>query len=133
MTAKKSLRLLMLLVVCLTSAATGHSEPNTVTTQSSTKKGDGILDSIRKIPQRKRMPSRNFLEIHYENGMLTLESETMDGCFSLEIAGEENSVYEVIPSMEIGESVSIDLELGQYSITATDVNGMQFAGEMCVY
>jgi len=79
------------------------------------------------------MPSRNFLEIYYENGMLTLDSETMDGSFSLEIAGDENSVYEVIPSMEIGESVSIDLELGQYNVTATDVNGMQFAGDMIVY
>jgi len=126
--------LLLLPAVCLASSFSGFSGENQPKKQETpTQKGDGILLLVYKSSNRKRMPSRNFLEIYYENGMLTLESETADGSFSLEIAGDENSVYEVIPSIETGESVSIDLELGQYSVTATDINGMQFAGEMCVY
>jgi len=125
---------LLLLTVCLTSALSGFSEEKRPPkTESPTKNGEGILLLVYKSSNKKRMPSRNFLEIRYDDGLLTLESETMDGSFSLEIAGDENSVYEVIPSMEIGESVSIDLELGQYSVTATDINGMQFASDMIVY
>lgn len=132
----KTTKIKLMLATILLSALPVFSEdqsPSKSKDESQTTNGCGILETLHKFRDRKRIPSRNRLELIYENGMLTLESETVEGCFSLEIASEDTNVYEYIPGMEIGESVAISLDLGTYSVTASNPDGLEFAGEMIVY
>ena len=92
--------------------------------------GDAILTEEGKDPLRKRMPSRNYLEVIYSNGVLSLHSETYEGVFSLQFDSSRSVETYVVPFINVGESVAIELESGIYKVTAEGEGGIVLSGMM---
>ena len=74
------------------------------------------------------MPSRDYLEVVYADGFLTLFSYFYDGEFSLKFDNCETSESYEIPCIEVGGSVSIDIMSGTYSVIAEDSDGRILSG-----
>lgn len=110
--------------------AEGSSTP---TTALPTQSGGGILDSLKIPSDRKRMPARNFLEVYYENGLLSLNSETVQGTFSLEIVSNETRQTYEIPNCNVGDSILLYLNEGEYEVTAMGTDDLIFTGIICIY
>lgn len=120
-------------IVCLMSVLSATAEDRQTTkTESPTKSGEGILYSLEYNTDRKRMPSRDVLELYYDGEILAVESPTLEGMFSLQFSNEENGAMEYIPSVFVGETVCIDLDCGSYLITALSVSGVEYYGYLIV-
>lgn len=91
-----------------------------------------MLDLQYKSPKTKRAPSRNFLEIVCSDGTVTLLSETYNGEFSLSFENCESGESYEIPSIYVGESVSFELNVGEYQVDAVSEDGTVLSGVMDV-
>lgn len=121
-------KLLLTLITCVLSIGfTLHSE-NPPTTGGCISirgiKGDSI---------RKRLPSNFVLEITYENGMVSVWSNTEEEVFNLTFENSESGVVEVIPSIEVGECIPLDLEIGEYEVSLQLLDGSICSGTMVIY
>ncbi len=123
----------MLMLGLMTSVLVGFSEQTPTQNHATSKKGDSILIAQSKDLDRKRMPSRNFLEIYYEEGVLSLQSQTLEGEFSMQFSNNETGDFEYVPVISVGECVPIDPDYGSYSVSAVSSTGMELSGEMSVY
>ncbi|MDE5997841.1 MAG: hypothetical protein K2G77_06495 [Muribaculaceae bacterium] len=95
--------------------------------------GDAILTTKEEDPLRKRMPSRNIMQLIYFDGMLTLTSDYFEGVFSLSFVNyETDDTYEV-PSIQVGQSAPLELEYGEYQVNAIGEDGSHLSGFMEVY
>lgn len=75
----------LLLIVCLSSVSYGYSEGKEAPkTQSPTKSGVGLLKTLGSSSDKKRLPSQNIVELYYENGILTMTSQTQERIFSMQ-------------------------------------------------
>lgn len=92
--------------------------------------GDAILTQQEGRPTRKRMPSRNHLDVVYENGILSLLSESYEGEFSLRFESCFSGESYEIPSISVGESVMFELGFGEYEIIAEGEDGLILSGFM---
>lgn len=133
MTREKFQKVLLMLILLMASAIRGFGEEQSQPQQgSSQKNGDGILDRLHSDSQRKRMPSRNFLLLNYENGQLSLQSETIEGVFSLEFVNSDTSQIYVVSSIAVGNYCAIDMEVGNYAVTAIDYSDCAYSGKMTI-
>lgn len=128
----KARKLLLLVVMCLTTFLTGFGEPEKPKEKKDTtpKTGTGILRLVSRDSGKKRLPSKNFLDLYYEDGVLTLESTTTDGEFSIDLINLATSQTEYIPAISTGESICVDLDCGIYDITAESNGSATYAGQM---
>ena len=134
MSSIKNLRKNMLLILFLITAVAGYSESPTHDDSGKKDNDNGVLISVSKYSQRKRMPSKQlYLEVIYEEGILTLDSGSIEGSFSLEFLSEESNVAAIVPFIKTGESVSLCLDANRYTVKALAANGMEFVGELVVY
>lgn len=92
--------------------------------------GDAILTQQEGRPTRKRMPSRNHLDVVYENGILTLLSESYEGEFSLCFENCTSGENYEIPFISVGESVMFELSFGEYEVCAKGEDGLILSGFM---
>lgn len=133
MTRKQIQKILLLLILFMASAVSGFGEDQSQPQQgSSGNSGDGILDRLHSDSMRKRMPSRNFLLLNYENGLLSLQSETTEGVFSLELVNSDTSQTYTISSIAVGDCYAIDLEIGYYEVAATDSYDCAYSGNLTI-
>lgn len=95
--------------------------------------GDALLTQQVTNPLRKRMPSRNYLEVTYENGVLSLSSESYEGDFSLTFINIEAGESYEVSSIFVGEAISVDLLCGEYEVLAIGPDGLVFSGFMQVF
>ncbi|MDE6650370.1 MAG: hypothetical protein K2K45_10625 [Muribaculaceae bacterium] len=95
--------------------------------------GDAILTEEGKDPLRKRMPSRNYLEVIYSNGVISLLSETYEGVFSLQFDSSKSRETYAVPFINVGESAALELESGTYKVTAEGEGGIVLSGTMEVF
>lgn len=135
----KTKKILLLLVAFLSTALVGFSEPpkqqnppSNTSSEKTDKSGISVLRLVRYGSAGKRAPSRNSIELYYENGVLTVLSSTMEGEISITLTNNEN--LETIPAEGIllGESVFINLDYGSYYVIAEDSNNNTFTGEMLI-
>lgn len=133
MTAKAIKNFLLVLTLCLTSVPMGFSESKDPPKQSKSKNGHGVLNSIARDTNRKRMPSNNILEIILEDGVLTIESDSQEGEFNVVFENEVTSQTYEVSLISVGEGLSITMDSGFYLVTANKTDGTSFSGEMEVY
>lgn len=90
--------------------------------------GDAILLELYEDSFRKRMPSRNFLQLSYSDGLLSLASYTYEGEFTIQLDNVETGETVVIPSIFVGESINIELPCGIYNVSLTGSDSLSFYG-----
>ncbi|MDE6549641.1 MAG: hypothetical protein K2L22_11655 [Muribaculaceae bacterium] len=95
--------------------------------------GDALLTQQVTNPLRKRMPSRDYLEVMYENGVLSLSSNSYEGNFSLSFINIESGESHEVPSIFVGETISIFLPCGEYEVSAMGSDGLVLHGFMQVF
>ena len=95
--------------------------------------GKAVLSLHKKDPDIKRMPSRNHLDVVYENGMITLLSESYEGDFSLSFINVESGESYEVSSIFVGETISIFLPCGEYEVSAMGPDGLVLSGFMQVF
>ena len=127
----KIFKKLTVTVAIIATAFSVLAEPSKTTNT----KGNGsvVLDMQSHYPKTKRIPSNNFLEIVYEYGTLTLDSNCYEGKFSLSFENYETGATTEIPSIHVGECVPVILEIGEYQLTAVAEDGTELIGFMQVY
>ena len=125
---KKSIRSIFIGLTVMTAfpvmAASDNSTPGN---------GDAILTTEVEDPFRKRMPSKMCLYLTYTYGRISITSDFYDGEFALSLEKYETGVTYEISSIHVGESVTFDLEYGEYQVTAVAHDGIVLAGFMQVY
>ncbi|WP_289772965.1 hypothetical protein [uncultured Duncaniella sp.] len=110
----------------------GMAQTNTASHDTSTYTGRSILRLVSKGTDRKRLPSNNYIEILYTGGNIILKSGSEEILFELMFENCLTGNIEIIPSIENGESVPVELETGQYELTAKKLDGNIFYGIMVV-
>lgn len=128
MTKQVFQKFIILVVLCLTSVTIGYSETGNQPNHQKTKDGIGRLDKLTTNPTRKRMPTHDFIDCHYENGLLTLTSEMNISQLSLEIVAIESFQSYTIPTISIDEPFEIDLDYGDYEVIASLENNTTYRG-----
>ena len=120
--------LLMLLLIMISLSARSDDNSNQSTNKHSN--GTAILN-IQVDEQRiKRMPCKYVLEIQYSDGVLSLFSNYYEGEFSLTLNNIETGESYEIPLLAVGESICIDLEVGEYHVSAVNSMSLLFEGIM---
>lgn len=94
---------------------------------------DIIILRPRKPVGRPNAPSLISIECRCHDGILTLTSNCYEGEFSLSFENYETGATYEIPSIQIGESVPLSLEIGEYQLTAVGEDGTELIGFMQVY
>ena len=122
-------RIVLMLTIMLTSLS-AFADSGTSQKSNPPASGRAVLDLVRKDPDIKRMPSRNHLDVVYENGILTLLSESYEGEFSLCFENCTSGENYEIPSISVGESVMFELGFGEYEIIAEGEDGLILSGFM---
>ena len=95
--------------------------------------GDAILTKQEEDPFRKRMPSKMNLHLVYENERVSIFSTYYENEFSLRFENYETGATYEIPSIQIGESAPLALEIGEYQLTAVAEDGTELIGFMQIY
>lgn len=95
--------------------------------------GNGVLNLQVHHPKGKRMPSINVMEVEYYDGVITLSSNYCEGEFSLSFTNTDSGESNMLPSIQVGQSVALELEYGEYEVTAVGCDGTMLAGFMQVY
>lgn len=126
MTKQTFQKFILAFILSMTTFASGFCNPQNQPQADHQKYGDGRLEKVHESPYRKRMPCRDFMEIKYTDEMISLQSEAAEGCFSLQLTDIASSQCHYITSLFVGESVSIDLDCGEYEVSATDSNGQTY-------
>ena len=121
---KALLALAMMMTSFMAVADSGESPKNSPTSG----RGSMVLYSQYKYPNGRRMPSRNFLELSYSDGVLSLASYTYEGEFSIQLDNTETGESIAIPSISVGESVNAELPCGIYNVSVTGSDGLSFYG-----
>lgn len=103
-----------------------HGNSTTTTTRS-------LLRVISKGLDRKRARSRVYIEIQYTNGYIFLNSNQEGLVLNIEFENCLTGNKEIIPIINVGEYISIELESGYYEMTAKSSDGDVFYGEINVY
>ena len=101
--------------------------------KSSQSSGDTILTQYENDPLRKRMPSRNFLEVIYLDGFITIDSYYYEGEFSLSLENCESGECYEVSSIQVGESVPLTLPCGEYQVKAVGMAGIVLSGYMEIF
>ncbi|MDE5871536.1 MAG: hypothetical protein K2H22_06325 [Muribaculaceae bacterium] len=73
------------------------------------------------------------MEIFYSDGVLSLLSDYYDGEFSLCFENCESGESHEVSSILVGESVAVELNYGEYVVTAINGDGIMLSGFMQVY
>lgn len=94
--------------------------------------GSGILDLLKGWKPIKRGPSRNHVEVVYENGEVSLISDSYQGDYSMSFVGLESGYCYEVPSMSIGDSIMFYLPIGEYEVEALSDDGMKFKGLLTI-
>lgn len=128
MTKQVFQKFIILVVLCLMSVTSGYSETGNQPSHQKTKDGIGRLDKLTTNSTRKRMPTRDFIDCYYDNGMLTLTSEINISQLSLEIVSTESFQSYTIPAISIDEPVEIDLDYGEYEVIASSEDNTSYRG-----
>lgn len=125
---KKSIRSILIGLIIMTAlpvmADTDTSSPAT---------GDAVLTIEEEDTFRKRMPSRMILQLVYEDGRVSIFSDFFVGKFSLYFESLESGENYYLHSVNVGESVPIQLEYGEYDLTAVSENGTVLSGFLQIY
>lgn len=126
MTAKnfyKRLLLVILLMIPLVVSADSNSSQN-----PSQGNGSAVLNTYDKSTRGLRIPARYYLELHYSNGMMSLESNYYEGEFDILLYNVDTGNSFAISSIFVGNPICMDLEFGNYLVTAKNIDGLNFSG-----
>lgn len=121
----------LLLALMVVASLTVLAEPSHKTDPKAN--GSAVLNLQAQYPKTKRMPSTAVLEIVYEDGVVTLTSDDYEGGFSLSFENYETGTTYTVPSIQIGGSAPLALEIGEYQLTAVHEDGTVLMGYMQVY
>lgn len=115
----------------MASPTQGFSQSSTTQTKE-TGSGGTILTLHKKGSYKKRAPSRIAIELSYENGVLFLQSSSVNGTLCIEFMSESYGEVQTISDLSIGESIMLHLNFGLYNVTAYDNDGTEFVGELLI-
>lgn len=133
MTAKAFKNFFVALTLFLISVPIVFSESKNPPKQTRPKNGHSVLTSIANATNKKRMPSSNILELILEDDILTIESGCNEDEFNVSFENEETLQTLEIPLLSVGERVSVTLDDGLYTVTASKTDGTSYSGYMEVY
>jgi len=108
-----------------TSSAGGNNNDNQTQTTVSSQ-----LKPVKKVSDKKRIPSRQTIMLTYSGGTVMIESDDMNSVYDLTFDNVTTGERETIWSVTTGEDVYVTLTPGQYEITAERNDGMTFVGAM---
>lgn len=133
MNVKSLTKLVLSVLLYMISALTVFSDNNQHQESPSTNNsGYGFLDSLYKSTNRKRMPSKNAIQIYYMDGILSLMSETCEDSFNLDLLNIETLSESQISDIEVGGCCQIELECGLNEVVATNSQNQTYAGELLI-
>ena len=95
--------------------------------------GGAILTTEEEDPFIKRMPSRKLLYLSYTDGSVSISSNFYEGVFSLSFENYESGETYEVPSIQVGQSVPLNLNYGEYQVKAIGEDGSHLSGFMQVY
>ena len=128
MNTKIFFKALLALVMMTTSFMAVAESSEAPKNSPSSGRGSIVLNSQYKYPNGKRLPSRNFLQLSYSDGLLSLASYTYEGEFTIQLDNVETGDSVVVPSIFVGESINIELACGFYNVSVTGVDNLSFYG-----
>lgn len=129
----KTLNKLVLAMAIIAMALPVFAESESSKNSNPPANGSAVLLLQSKHTNIMRMPSSNSIEVVYSNGILTFTSKYYEGEFSLIFENYETGITYEIPSIMIGESAPIDLEIGEYQLIAVGKDETTLIGFMQVY
>lgn len=125
---KKSIQSIFIGLIVMTAfpimASSEPSEPGN---------GGAILTTEEEDPVLKRTSSRMNLQLIYEDGRVSVFSDFYIGVFSLSFENYESGETYEIPSIQVGQSVPLNLNYGEYEVKAIGEDGSHLSGFMQVY
>ena len=95
---------------------------------STSKSGDAVLQKEAQNPKGKRIPSRNVLELIYSDNILSLTSNYYEGEFTIRFESSETGEIVTLPSIYVGDVCIIDLDCGEYTVSAERSDGLSLSG-----
>ena len=123
----KNVKIFIMMTVLLSSMCAIAADSKS---ESSYSTGSARLTYVGKGSVKKRIPTKNVMEVIYCNGMLTLLSDTYEGEFTLTLENAQSGEYYEVSSIVVGESVLLDLSCGEYQVNAWSVGGTILSGIM---
>ena len=126
---KKFNLLLTLIVVGLSSSTMSEAAENS----GGKVPYETIILQPKRPVKRPNAPSLIRIECSYYDGILSLTSDYYEGGFSLSFENYETGATYTVPSIQIGETVSLVLEIGEYELTAVSEDGTELIGFMQIY
>lgn len=125
---KKSIQSIFIGLMIMTAFPVLASSDN-----SASGNGDAVLTKEEEDTFRKRTPSRQILQLIYEDGRIYLTSDFFYGGFTLSFKKNNEGATFEIPYIQVEESVPFELEYGEYQVTAVAEDGTVLVGYMQVY
>lgn len=125
------MKFLTTIILCLLSlGATGQTA--TSASASTGKEGRSILRLVSKPSNHKRVPSRLFMEAVYTEGSIVIHSQYDIQIAALIIENVHSGETQILSDVIIGENKAINLDCGQYLLTAERPDGGCFIGTLTV-
>lgn len=125
---KTNFGLVLLSVFIMTALPIFADSDSSQNTSPSSKSGDAVLQIKSDKPIIKRSPSKNVLEIIYSDNMLSLTSNYYEGEFTIRFESYETGETVTVPSIFVGDICDIDLDCGEYTVSAERSDGLSFSG-----
>lgn len=130
---KINFRLVLLSVFIMAAIPIFADSDSSQNTSPSSKSGDAVLQIKSDKPIIKRSPSKNVLEIIYSDNMLSLTSNYYEGEFTIRFESYETGETVTVPSIFVGDICDIDLDCGEYTVSAERSDGLSFTGYLEIF
>jgi len=127
----KKLMTLLVVLLCMTSLC-GMSQTTSSSGTGENTETRSLLLLLSKSSDRKRTPSKAFVEAIYMNGMIRVDSELNGEFQTLTIENGDTGELVFASSIVPGEYVPVMLEEGIYKLTLEFMDGRRFGGEMYI-
>lgn len=126
---------IILVAVLMTVSLSGFADGQSSGSSNPPANGSAVLRLQNRDPFTKRTPSRLSLEVIYEDGIVSITSDYYyyEGEFAISFENDETGATYEIPSIQIGESAQLTLEIGEYQLTAVAEDGTELIGFMQIY
>lgn len=129
----KTTKLLLIVAALMATAIAGWSQTTSGKKEpAQTNKGIAIIRTVKSGSAKKRTPSRQMIELSYDNGFIAVESSTYEGVLEIEFIDQQSGMVSADIEIATGQGVNCYLDNGTYDVTAHGWEGSEFAGELTI-
>lgn len=127
----KTTKLLLIVAAIMATAIAGWSQTTSGKKEpAQTNKGMAIIRKAKSGSAKKRTPSRQMIELSYDNGFIAVESSTYEGVLEIEFIDQQSGMVSADIEIATGQGINCYLDNGTYDVTAHGWDETEFAGEL---